>query len=272
MKTKKVILILTFAIIVAFSFWFIKSNSKQPQPNNSFEVINTTKDSVFTSFEVINTTKDSVLMFLTINYPIDSTYIQSVNGIFGIKSSELQGSIWVQPNDTLKYTPKLGFSGNISFGSPPQNCPTDRWINGVNIFEWSVNVPAGSNESLDLSCVTGVNSFMKIDLLGGADWIANRKSVTTIKNKQMWNNTGIYGVFPYGCTNCINTDGKQPCQTPNEKPNTEKICTPTRAKNEKGGIIRISFLGYTPVTASEKKQYDEIIKRKYQESLEFDND
>ena len=65
----------------------------------------------------------------------------------------------------------------------------------------------------------------------------------------MWHNTGIYGVFPYGCTNCTNTQGKQSCQTPNEKPNTEKIGTPTRNTNKKGGKIRISFLGYTPVPA-----------------------
>jgi hypothetical protein len=202
-----------------------------------------------TGFEILNTTKDSVLMYLTINAPSDSTWVQSVDGIFGINSSQLQGSVWVQPNDTLTYNPTLSFSGNVSFGTPPQNCPTDQLVNGVNLFEWSVNVPKGSNEGLDLSCMAGVNCIMKIDLIGGADWIANGKSVRVIQNKKMWHNTGIYGVFPYGCTNCTNTQGKQSCQTPNEKPNTEKICTPTRNTNEKGGKIRIKFLGYTPVPA-----------------------
>jgi hypothetical protein len=200
-----------------------------------------------TSFEVVNTTKDSVLMYLTINSPTDSTCVQSVDGIFGIHNNSLQGSIWIQPDDTFKYTPKLTFSGNISFGTPPQNCPSKEWANGVNIFEWSVNVPKGSNESLDVSCMAGVNCIIRVDLIGGAYWITNGKIITSIQNKEMWKNTGIYGVFPYGCTNCINTKGKQSCQTPNEKPNKEKICTPTRNTNRKGGKIRVSFLGYTPI-------------------------
>jgi len=203
-----------------------------------------------TGFEVVNSTNDSVQMFLTINSPADSTWVQSVDGIFGIPSgSGLQGSVWLQPNDTLSYTPTLQFSGNIAFGTGPLNCPSQDWVTGVNIFEWSVNVPEGSNEGLDLSCVAGVNCIMCIDLVGGPDWLANGKSIRTIENKDMWHNTGIYGVFPYGCTNCTNTEGKQECQTPNETPNTDKICTPTRAINEKGGLIRITFKGYTPVPA-----------------------
>jgi hypothetical protein len=203
-----------------------------------------------TSFEIVNTTSDSVLMFLTINAPADSTWVQGVNGIFGINETGLQGSVWVQPNDTLKYTPTLTFSGNISFGTAPQNCPSEKWYDGVNIFEWSVNVPKGSNEGLDISCMAGVNCIMRVDLIGGAEWLANGKKVTSIQNKEMWHNTGIYGVFPYGCTNCTNTNGKQPCQTPNEEPNTEPICTPTRKTDAKGGLIRISFKGYTPVPAN----------------------
>lgn len=231
---------LFFAIILVFSISFYITKKEK------------NLDSTFsnTGFEIINTTKDSVMMYLTINKPTDSTCVQNVNGIFGINSSQLRGSVWLQPNDTLKYTPTLSFSGNVSFGTPPQNCPTQQFVNGVNLFEWSVNVPKGSNEGLDLSCISGVNCIMKIDLIGGADWVSNGKSVRTIKNKEMWHNTDIYGVFPYGCTNCTDIQGKQSCQTPNEKPNTEKICTPTRNTDEKGGKIRISFLGYTAVPAN----------------------
>jgi len=236
---------LTFLLLGIFSIFYLIYciNNKKNPTESTFSN---------TGFEIVNATNDSVLMFLTINSPIDSTWVQSVNGIFGINGSELQGSVWVQPNDTLTYTPKLSFSGNVSFGTSPQNCPSQEWETGVNLFEWSVNVPKGSNEGLDLSCMAGVNCIMKIDLIGGSDWIANGKSVRTIQNKEMWHNTGIYGVFPYGCTNCINTQGKQSCQTPNEKPNTKKICTPTRNTNEKGGKIRISFLGYTPAPAKNK--------------------
>ena len=198
-----------------------------------------------TGFEVVNSTKDSVQMFLTINSPADSTWVQSVDGIFGIPTgSGLQGSVWLEPNESLSYTPTLQFSGNVAFGTGPQNCPSNSWPTGVNIFEWSTNVPEGFNEGLDLSCIAGANCIMHIDLIGGPDWLANGKSVRTIENKFIGGNTGIYGVFPYGCTNCINTNGKDPCQTPNETPNTEKICTPTRAADQKGGKIRITFKGY----------------------------
>ena len=87
-----------------------------------------------TGFEIVNTTKDSVLMNLTINKPADSTWVQNVDGIFGINSSQLRGTVWVQPNDTLTYNPTLSFSGNVSFGTPPQNCPTDQFVNGINLF------------------------------------------------------------------------------------------------------------------------------------------
>jgi len=198
-----------------------------------------------TGFEVVNSTEDSVQMFLTINSPADSTWVQSVDGIFGIPAgSGLQGSVWLQPNDTLSYTPTLQFSGNVSFGTTPAQCPTESWPTGVNIFEWSTNVPKGANEGLDLSCVDGVNCIMHIDLIDGPDWIADTISVRTIENKFIGGNTGIPGVFPYGCPGCTNTDGKAACQTPNETPNTEPICTPTRGTDQKGGKIRITFKGY----------------------------
>lgn len=198
-----------------------------------------------TGFEVVNSTKDSVLMFLTIDAPADSTWVQSVDGIFGIPAgSELQGSVWLKPNDTLSYTPTLKFSGNITFGTIPQNCPSQAWPTGTNLFEWSTNVAKNGCEGLDLSCIHGANCIMHIDLIGGPDWLANGKSVRTIENKFIGKNTGIYGVFPYGCTNCTNTIGKDPCQTPNETPNTEPICSPTRGKDQKGGKIRITFKGY----------------------------
>ena len=228
MIKKAIILLLLFAVLIYCAFYILKPIQKPQEAN--------------TGFEVTNTTKDSVLMYLTINYPKDSSYVQSVNEIFGIKSTELQGSVWIKPKDTLRYTPKLKFSGNISFGSPPINCPSDDWINGVNIVEWSVNVPKGSNECLDISCVSGVNSIIKIDLLSGANWLANGKIIKTTQNNKMWNNTGIYGVFPYGCTNCINTDGKQPCQTPSEATNKQKICTLTRDKDKKGGVNLDDFI------------------------------
>ena len=199
-----------------------------------------------TGFEVINSTKDSVLLYLTIGAPFDSTCVQSVDGIFGIpQGSGLQGSVWLQPNEKVTYTPTLFFSGNIGFGSTPQNCITSGLPMGMNIFEFTTNVDTASNESIDVSCVAGANCIMNVKLIGGPDWISgNAKSIRSIENKPLEYNTGIYGVFPYGCTSCINTDGIQPCQTLPTNPNKEKICLLTRSSNKKGGLIRLTFKGY----------------------------
>ena len=66
-----------------------------------------------------------------------------------------------------------------------------------------------------------------------------------MSNDSMYKNTNRVGVMPYGCTNCINTDGKQPCQTPSETPDSARVCNPTRASGEKGGQIIVIFNGFT---------------------------
>lgn len=199
-----------------------------------------------TELTVINSTKDSVLMYLTLsgyNLPEKPKYVQNVRGILNCPQDGLQGFVWVKPNDTLSYISTKYFSGNISFGTPPLNCSNDKWTLGVNIFEFNLNNP---QESIDLSCMAGVNCIMKVDLVGGTNWPADTSLNTrVIENKEMWHNTGIVGVYPYGCTNCINTDGKQLCQTPNETPNEYRICNPTRGKGERGGKVQITFKGYT---------------------------
>lgn len=57
----------------------------------------------------------------------------------------------------------------------------------------------------------------------------------------MYANSGLVGVYPYGCTTCIDSAGKQSCQTPAEKPNRERICNPTRPTNQRGGIVCLKF-------------------------------
>lgn len=199
-----------------------------------------------TELVVINSTKDSVLMYITLsgyNPPENSKYVQDVNGILGCTGSGLQGTVWIKANDTVSYTSTKYFSGNVSFGTPPLNCPDNIWKTGVNIFEFNLNNP---QESIDLSCMAGVNCLMRVDLVGGPNWPADTSMNTrVIENREMNHNTGIVGVYPYGCTNCVDTTGKQPCQTPNETPNTHRICNPTRAKDQHGGKVQITFKGYT---------------------------
>lgn len=80
----------------------------------------------------------------------------------------------------------------------------------------------------------------------GPDWPADTAmNPRLLQNDSMWKNTGRVGVYPYGCTNCTNTEGRQQCQNPSETPNQYNICNPTRASGVHGGVVRLAFKGYT---------------------------
>ena len=211
------------------------------------EVIIENSDVSNTELIIVNSTKDSVLVWLTLSgYPAadSALYIQNVNGIFGITQTGLQGSFYLGSKDSVFYTSLRGLSGNIGFGTSPINCPTTTWPTGANVYEFNLNVP---QESCDIGCVTGVNSIINVQLLDGPDWQASPKypNVRDIQNDSMYKNTNRVGVMPYGCTNCTNTDGKQPCQTPSEMPSSSRICNPTRSAGVRGGQVIVTFKGYT---------------------------
>ena len=238
---------LTFLLLcyTLLSSCIFKSNDIElVQIDSTYESAN----SAHTELMVVNATEmDSVLVYLTLSgYPTSdsSLYVQNVNNIFGIPESGLKGSFYLNSGDTVTYTATKMFSGNIGFGTPPINCPNDNWSTGANIFEFSLNFP---QESCDIGCVTGVNSIISVKLVGGANWMASNyyPNVREMSNDSMYKNTNRVGVMPYGCTNCINTEGKQPCQTPSETPDSVRICNPTRASGEKGGQIIVSFNGFT---------------------------
>lgn len=199
-----------------------------------------------THLRVVNETQDSVLMYLTLSgyaYPQDTLFVQNVNSIFGCTQTGLNGQVWIHAGDSVSYTSIKYFSGNISFGVAPMNCPDSTWKTGMNLFEFNLNEP---QESLDISCMAGVNCIMKVDLLGGPAWPASiYADPRVLQNDSMYKNTGRVGVYPYGDCNCTDSSGKQQCQTPSETPNTNPICNPTRAKGDRGGVVRVAFKGYT---------------------------
>lgn len=233
-------------IIAALAIICIASIAKmylfEDKPNNPTPKFDQTE------IRIVNDTQDSVLMFLTLSgysYPQDTLYVQNVDGIFGCTQTGLCGQVWIKAGDSVFYNPNenLYFSGNISFGVAPMNCLDSLWPTGMNLFEFNLNEP---QESIDISCMAGVNCIMKVDLIGGPEWPADTASnPRVLQNDSMWKNTERVGVYPYGCTNCTNTEGHQECQTPQEKPNTHAICNPTRATGQHGGIVRVSFKGYT---------------------------
>jgi hypothetical protein len=140
----------------------------------------------------------------------------------------------------------MGFNANISYNSPPQNCSSHDFPNGINLAEFIVNNPFQGiygQETIDISCVAGANAKVKFTMTAD-DWTSDYGSITKIKsfeNNEWDNNTGLVGVFPYGCDNCTSSDnppscvGKQP-EYVNKKPicNVQRPCE----KND-GGEIEI---------------------------------
>lgn len=228
-------------ILVVFAFMMmVMSCTVEVQE----EVVSVNADSLNTTLAVYNATPDSVLVYLTLGGGFDSTFVQDVNGIFGITDSGLVGSFYLPSQDTVFYQSSLKLSGNIGFGSQGLNCFTTSWPTGVNIFEFNLNE---EQESIDISAVGGVNSIMNVQNIGGPVWAATPSfpNVRYFYNDTMWKNTDLVGVYPYGCTSCTDTVGKQACQTPNEKPSSHCICNPTRAAGERGGLVLLTFKGYT---------------------------
>ena len=225
--------------LVVIGIWFITKNVKPV----TFPIVGVEK----TKLTLINTSQDSALVYLTLSgYPSSDSlvYVQNVNGIFGCTQSGLVGSFYIGSQDTVSYVSTKWFSGNIGFGTQPLNCTTTAWPTGANPFEFNLN---NGQESIDISAMGGVNCILTVDLIGGPRWQASPTypDVRYFYNDSMWKNSGLIGVYPYGCTNCTDTAGKQPCQTPNEKPNEYPICTPTRSANVHGGEIIVKFKGYT---------------------------
>lgn len=229
------ILLLVFAFILVI----VSCTTVQEE-----EIVVGNADSLNTTLAVYNGGKDSVQVYLTLGGGYDSTFVQDVNGIFGITDSGLVGTFYLQPGDTVFYQSSLKLSGNIGFGSQGVNCFTSQWPTGVNIFEFNLNE---NQESMDISAMGGVNCIMVVQNIGGPMWAATPSfpDVRLYSNDTMWKNTNKLGVFPYGCTTCTDTTGKQSCQTPNETPDSTRICNPTRAAGYRGGLVLLTFKGYT---------------------------
>lgn len=191
---------------------------------------------------------DSVTVYLTLS-KIDG-FLDDVNGIFGIKSTnKLQGSFIIAPNDSIYYYNRRmkPISGNICFGSAPVNCPFD---SGTTLYEFTLNnnnTVDKAQETVDISCIYGVSSYGSINLYGGGTyWVDGAGNhVSSIRNKSLYKNRGISGVYPFGCTTCTDTTGVEQCveHPPYSKPNSEHICNVQRDASKKGGMVVISYIG-----------------------------
>jgi hypothetical protein len=172
--------------------------------------------------------------------------------------NNLQGWFTLGSGDTVSYTPAegVGIDGNYCFGSPPLNCPTDDYPDGVNLAEFNLNIgfqPGNPQESIDVSAVTGVNAFIKFSMSGGGAWNASSAypNVTEFENKRLKDNCGVIGVYPYGCDGCTervsppDCSNNQPPPPPYGNCQSASICQVQRDASEAGGMVVISFKGFT---------------------------
>ena len=210
---------------------------------------------------VVNNTEKPVQLWLTLG--VGEPFVQGVKSVspqFKPESNNPnQGHMELLPGleNALRYTPpaSLQFSGNFCFGSVPLNCPPPEFPNGVNLAEFTLNPKnPGGTETVDISCVAGVNAEILFQLKGGGAWSSGPyANVDQFFNGPIGDNVGRIGVFPYLCSGCTNTDNHPVCSNPPvdapKHPQCQKegICNVQRSEFSEGGEVFISFQGFIPV-------------------------
>ncbi len=198
-----------------------------------------------TTLTVHNASKtDTVTAYLTLG-PADTTHwVYNTKGIFGITTTGAQGSFTLAPGQYRSYTSKRAMAGNISFNSPPLNCP-----NQITVCEFCINnhgtVPK-AQETVEISCVSGVSYIANI-YLSNKNWTANYPGYDTIQNIQngpIGTNNGRPGVYPFGCDDCTTATSQAPSCTigKNEKQQRHAICNVQRNAKLSGGSMTISYM------------------------------
>ena len=204
-----------------------------------------------TVLRIVNNTDSDVTVWVTLG--TTAGCLQNVSQIPYITDSlgNLVGSFILSANDsTTDYAPSgMGFNGNLSFNTQPMNCPTSQCPYGVNIFEFIMNngFQAGDpQESVEISCVAGVNCYLSGDLYYGTDWNASSAypNVTHFFNKGQFSNSGQVGVFPYGCDDCTASVSPPACAKNDKDKQKQPICIVQRnAKGSGGGLVRVTYMG-----------------------------
>jgi len=214
-----------------------------------------------THLRVRNGSPEAVLTYLTLGATPgcaqDVALLDFSPPVKLVVDAPLMGHFWMQPGEVIRITAGtgLGLNGNFSFGTPPLNCPCPEWPEGVCLAEFIINngFQAGGQETVDISGVCGANAFLRFEL-STDDWSSNGGAIAPVlrfANRTRFENTGITGVYPYGCDNCTSSDNPPSCVGRHpEYANAEPICNVQRAAaGNSGGIVEVVFLGWTPVPA-----------------------
>src|SRR5262249_240770 len=153
-----------------------------------------------------NATGSAVTTWLTLGADSAGT-IQNVtlvdpgnnNQSVPISGSGLQGSFTLAANQTVSWNSfnRRSASGSLTFGAPPQWCPTNGGACGVTKAEFAINL---GNESADVSSVDGINAIMAMDLSdgGATPWPTDPNGGRVAQNTgTLTGDKAAWGVFPY---------------------------------------------------------------------------
>jgi hypothetical protein len=213
-----------------------------------------------TTLKITNHSAAEVRVYLTLG-PVPGC-VQDVKAIplVGHPVSRLQGWFLLPRGETKTYTSpeRQGISGNFAFGSPPLNCPTGEFRNGINLAEFILNngfQGPGAQETIDISCVAGANALIAFAMSGGGGWNAgsSHPAVSHFANKALRHNTGLVGVFPSGCDNCTSRANppqrgcpQSPPPPAYEDPQSQPICNVQRDAHNSGGDVEVIFQAFLP--------------------------
>lgn len=210
-----------------------------------------TREEKMTQIEVVNNSKDDVTIYVTLG--ATQGCLQDVTKIpWGIKGSGLNGSFLLKSGATAKaWAPdNMGWNGAFSFDSPPLNCPPKNYPNGINLFEFIINngFQAGNpKETVDISCVDGVNALIGCNLSNGGQWDAGptQPDVTSFENDDIYKNTGNVGVYPFKCDGCTESISPPDCGDGKHAatPQSDAICNVQRTPGT-DGLIVVHFNGF----------------------------
>jgi len=154
-----------------------------------------------TTLKVTNRTGTDIRVYLTLGRA--DGCVQDVKAISFVTDpvNPQQGWFILGKGATKTYTPPQGqgISGNFAFGSPPLNCPTTEYPNGINLAEFMLNnnfQGPGAQETIDISCVAGANALIAFAMTAGGGWNGgnSQPNVAQFASKALGQNTGPVGI------------------------------------------------------------------------------
>jgi len=125
------------------------------------------------------------------------------------------------------------------------SCGTTEYPNGWTQGEFTLNPTASTQEAVDISAVNGVNYPITIVFDSNDQWYygPNQTMVGQVGPNNAFNqNVGVPGVFPNGCTDCIQLVGNPPCPDLTTSPTCQasRICNVYR-DNAEGGTVEFQI-------------------------------